>query len=358
MNLHFFRAATVILAVGLIAGCSKGDADSAESADSADSVKSVVAVTTIKPVQRSFHDSIEAFGTAQADVRHARSLNLAHGGEVVAMLVTEGQPVHAGDPLLKIATDPATRSAYVQAQSALTLARGELARVTQLAAQHLATQSQVAAADKAMIDAQAGLQAQQALGGAAAEESVTAPDDGVVTHLQVTLGERVQANAPLLDFTPSKGLIAQLGVQPDQVVQIKPDMGVLLRAVYGDAAAAQGHVIMLGHAVDSQTHLLPVQVSIPATLAAQLVNGTALDAQIQTADYTAWALPRLALRHDDDGDYLFQLDHGKAKRVNVKIRAPDGDTVGVEGSLDAALPVIVLGAYELDDGMAVREQGQ
>jgi len=358
MNLHFSRAVTVLLAVGLLAGCSKGAADSADSDDSAENVKSVVTVTTVKPVQRSFHDAIEAFGSAQGDARRARSLNLAHGGEVIAVLVTEGQAVHVGDPLLKIATDPVTRSAYAQAQSALTLARGELARVTQLASQHLATQSQVAAANKAMIDAEAGLQAQQTLGGATAEEAVTAPADGVVTHLQVTLGERVQANAPLLDFTPTKGLIAELGVQPDQAARIKPGMSVLLSAVYGDVSAVQGHVSMLGNAVDAQTHLLPVQASIPATLAAQLVNGAALDAQIQTADYTAWALPRLALRHDDDGDYLFQLDHGKAKRVNVKVRAPDGDTVGVEGALDAALPVVVLGAYELDDGMTAREQAQ
>ena len=40
----------------------------------------------------------------------------------------------------------------------------------------------------------------------------------------------------------------------------------------------------------------------------------------------------------------------------MKLRSPDGDTVGVAGPLDAALPVVVTGAYELDDGMAVREQ--
>jgi RND family efflux transporter MFP subunit len=356
MNSHFPRTVAVLLAVGLLAGCARHDDDDAS--DASDHVASSVAVTTVAPVQRRFHDSIEAFGSAQGDLRRARSLNLAHGGEVVALMVAEGQPVHTGDALLKIATDPATRSAYAQAQSALTLADGELARTTQLVAQHLATESQLAAARKAVSDAEAGMQAQQALGGAVAEEAVTAPGDGVVTHLQVALGERVPANAPLLDFTPMKGLIAQLGVQPDQAAGIRPGMPVLLHAVYGDAPEAQGSVSMLGRAVDPTTHLVPVQAEIPVALSARLVNGAALDARIQTDGYDAWAVPRAALRHDDDGDYLFQLDHGKARRVNVKLRSPDGDTVGVTGPLDAALPVVVTGAYELDDGMAVREQSR
>lgn len=353
MSSYFSTTLAMLLTIGLLAGCTSHDDDAS---DASDRVASSVAVTTVAPVRRRFHDSIEAFGSAQGDLCRTRSLSLGHGGEVAAMRVADGQAVRAGEVLLELVPDPLARAAYAQAQSALTLARGELARTTQLAAQHLATESQLAAARKAVSDAEAGMRAQQALGGGDAEESVVAPGDGVVTHLQVALGERVPANAPLLDFIPTKGLIAQLGVQPDQAEGIRPGMPVLLHAVYGDAAEAQGSVSMLGRAVDPTTHLVPVQVDIPAALSARLVSGAALDARIQTDGYDAWAVPRAALRHDDGGDYLFQVDHGKARRVNVKLRSPDGDTVGVAGPLDAALPVVVTGAYELDDGMAVREQ--
>ena len=40
--------------------------------------------------------------------------------------------------------------------------------------------------------------------------------------------------------------------------------------------------------------------------------------------------------------------------MDVQLRQPEGDTVGVLGKLDAKLPVIVQGAYEVDDGSAVR----
>ncbi|TAM24586.1 MAG: efflux RND transporter periplasmic adaptor subunit [Rhodanobacter sp.] len=342
---HLLPKLALPLLAGLLAACSQGASNTDVAAPS-------VAVTTVKPVQRNFDDVVAAFGSVQADPRHARTLNLAHGGQVVALRVANGQSVHTGEILLKVTTDPVARNAYAQAQSALTLARGELARTTKLAAQHLATQSQLAAARKAVADAEASVQAQRNLGGAAAVESVVAPGPGVVSHLQVSLDQRLSANAPLLDFTPASGLIAQLGVQPGEASAIRPGMPVRLHTVFGDASVLQGRVSMLGDALDPQTHLLPVQVSLAPTKVASPLAGTALDAQIQTRHYAAWAVPRASLRHDEKSHYLFQLDHGKAHRVDVTVRSPAGDPVGVQGSLDPALPVIVLGAYELSDGMA------
>ncbi|MDO1528789.1 efflux RND transporter periplasmic adaptor subunit [Fulvimonas sp. R45] len=347
-----FRFAAPLLALVLLAGCAHGGSDDEDSGTTTPA--SSVAVTTAMPVRRGFHDSVEAFGEATGDPRHARSLSLAHGGQVVAVLASAGQAVHAGTPLLRIAPDPATRQAWTQARSALALAQDELQRTGALAARHLATQSQLAAARKAVSDAQAALAAQRALGGAQATDVLAAPSDGVVTQVQVALGERFAANAPLLAFVPAGGLLAQLGVPADQASGVVAGMPVAVRAVYGDARG-EGRVLVAGAAVDPQTHLVPVQVALPAALAARLTPGAALEAQIETASYTAWAVPRRAVLHDDKGGYLFQLDHGKARRVDVRLRHPGGDSVGVLGKLDAALPVIVQGAYELDDGMAVRE---
>ena len=349
MNVQLTRTAAALLALGLLVACGK---------KAAAPPPPTVAVTTAKPQQRSFTDSIEAYGVAQGDPRHARSVSLAQAGQVVAVSVVVGQSVHTGEALMKLATDPLARTAFLQAQNALKLARSELERVTRLAAQHLATQSQLATARKALADAETALAAQRQLGGAEAIQTVTASADGVVTAVQATLGDRVPANAPLLTFAPTSALIAQLGVQYDQAAQLKPGMPVTLRAVYGKLDPAEGQVSMLGRAVDPQSHLVPLQVSVPAAMAAQMVAGAALEAQIHTVSYTAWAVPRAAVLRDEQGHYLFQLDHGKAHRVDVKVRSPAGDTIGVDGPINANLPVIVMGAYELSDGMPVREQAQ
>ena len=341
----------VVLLCGLLSGCGKAAPDDDEAAAPA----GAVAVTTTAPVQQTFHDSIEAWGSAAGDPQHARSISLGHGSQVTALQVAAGQSVKRGQPLLTITPDPAQRSAYQQAQTALTLAAGELKRTEQLASQRLATQSQLATARKALADAQSALAAQRALGGDAATETIDAPADGVVTGLQVGLGERVAANAPLLSFTPTHALLAVLGVQPEDGARLHPGMSVQLQPVYGARETFAGTLRMVGQSIDPQTHLLNAQVELPATASASLVAGAPLQAQIRTTDFTAWSVPRAAVLHDARGDYLFQVEHGHAKRVDVTVRSAQGDPVGVAGPLDPKAKVIVLGVYELDDGDAVRE---
>lgn len=344
------RGAALAVAALLLAACGKGGSDD----NAADDARGVAPVTTAMPVQRSFHDSVAAWGTVAADPHAARSVSLAHGGQVIALKVSAGQTVRRGQPLLVAAPDPAARSAYQQAQSAATLAQGELQRTGQLAAQHLATASQVAIARKALADAQSALTAQRALGGGDAQETVAAPDDGVVTAVSVALGDRFAANAPLLGFMPAHALVAALGVQPDAGARLRVGMPVQLHGVYGEAPSFAGKLTMVGHAIDPQSHLLPVQAALPASADAVLMAGAALEASIQRDDDTAWAVPRAAVLHDAQGDYLYQVEHGKAHRVDIVLRHPAGDTVGVQGRLAARLPVIVQGAYEVDDGAAVR----
>lgn len=341
----------------LLAGCSSGQGGD-DDAGSAAGTRGAVAVTTMVPRQRAFHDTVQAWGSAVSDPQRARVISLGHGGQVQALMVSAGQRVRRGEPLLVIAPDPAARSAYRQALSARQLAQSELVRIQALARQRLATQSQLAAARKALADAEATLAAQRALGGGAAEETVTAPADGVVTSRNVGQGERFAANAALLSFTPDQALIAELGVQPPDGSKLQPGMAVRLRGAYGDAPALAGTLTMIGASIDPQSHLLPARVSLPAQAGAALVTGTPLQATIETRDVTAWAVPRDAVLHDDHGDYLFQLEHGKAKRVNVTLRSPDGDPVGVLGPLDAKAPVIVQGVYELHDGDAVQESAR
>ncbi|HEX7339605.1 MAG TPA: efflux RND transporter periplasmic adaptor subunit [Rhodanobacteraceae bacterium] len=314
-----------------------------------------VAVTTIKPQQQSFTDTVAALGSVTGDPSRIRQLSLAQGGEVVALMAASGQSVHAGQALLKVAMTPAARKAYKQAQNALTLARDQWSQTRHLATRHLATQAQVDAARKAVDDAEAALQAQRQLGGAHAIETVTAPSNGVVTSLLVAQGQRVAANATLATFVPTDALLAQLGVDPAQADRIKVGMPVTLHAVYGTTGDATGKVRMVGHHIDPATHQVSVQVTLPAAWAARIVAGTALSARIRIDRYTAWAVPRQSLRRDANGAFVFQVDKGKAKRVDVTVRSPEGTTVGVTGQLDANLPVIVAGSYEAANGIPVRQ---
>ncbi len=346
------HAALVASMLVALAGCSSGGGADDGEAD----VKGTVLVSTAAPVNHTFHDTIEAWGTAAGDPHRASTVSLGHGGLVTGLPVAAGQTVKRGEALLRIAPDPVARNAFLQAQSTLNLASGELKRTEQMAAQHLATQSQVAAARKALEDAKAGLEAQRALGGGTTEETIDAPADGVVTALNVNLGDRFQAGAALLTFAPAQALVARLGAQPADGAQLKPGMAVQVQPTYGEGAVLHGRLDVVGRAIDVQTHLLPLQVSLPPEAGSQLVAGSPVQAKIETNNYQAWALPRSAVLNDDKGHYVFIVDKDKAKRIDVSVKHPDGDTLGVEGPLDSKMQVIVLGNYELEDGDAVREQ--
>jgi RND family efflux transporter MFP subunit len=313
-----------------------------------------VAVQSSMPVRQTFNSYVEAYGTLSGDTRRAQALTLPQAGQIVAAEVTPGRRVHKGQPLLRIATDPNTVSAYQQAVNTVDQARTDLARTQRLHDEKLATNAQLDAARKALADARSALAAQVKLGGAQAVATLDAPADGVVTALDVQLGERVAAGAKLIEFTPQGALAALLGVEPEQASRIHSDMPVVLDSVYGNQAL-RGRVVSVADAVDPQSHLVELMATVddPAGLAA----GSALSAKIAVAHMQAWAVPRDALLNDERGNYVFQVEHGKAHRVDVQVVSPAGDPVGVQGKLDARAPVITLGAYELSDGDAVSESG-
>ena len=117
------------------------------------------------------------------------------------------------------------------------------------------------------------------------------------------------------------------------------------------------HVGAVAGAVNPQTHLVDVLADLDAGESTPLAAGAALHAQIEIAQRTAWAVPRASLLGDDGGgSHLFQIHQGKAHRIDVEVVASEGDPVGVDGALDAADPVVTLGAYELADGDAVQPQ--
>jgi RND family efflux transporter MFP subunit len=328
----------------LLAACSGGNQPEEKS-------QAPVAVQTAMPVRRNFHGYAQAYGTLSGDSRHAQALTLPQAGQVVAAEVTSGRRVRKGQPLLRIATDPSTVSAYQQAVNAVNQARDELTRTQRLHDEKLATNSQLDAARKTLADAQAALAAQAKLGGAQAITTLDAPADGVVTALDVQLGERVAAGAKLVEFTPQGALAALLGVEPEQAARIRPGMTATIDPVYGSRTALHGTVVTVSEALNPQSHLVDVLATIndPAGLAA----GAALSAQVEVSQFPAWAVPRDALLNDERGNYIFQVEQGKAQRVDVQVVAPAGDPVGVDGKLDARAPVITLGAYELSDGDAV-----
>jgi len=283
------------------------------------------------------------------------ALGFSQAGQVEQLAVVAGQRVRRGALIATLNSDPAAQSAYAQAVSALAFGRRELRRNQELLALQLATQSQVDGAARQLADAQAGLAAQAKLGGAQATARLLAPFDAIVVATPVGQGERVAAGATIVQLGRADKVRVQLGLEPAQSTQVRAGMAVSIAALQDKARTVAAAITEVQSLVDPKTQMVSALVLLPAAKDTPLLAGMRVQAAIALGQRLAWAVPRQAVLGDDKGAYLFQVAAGKARRVEVVKLLETGQMYGVDGKLDAALPVVVLGNYELQDGMAVRE---
>jgi membrane fusion protein, multidrug efflux system len=296
---------------------------------------------------------VVGFGTVTSEAGATANLNFPKAGRIERLDVVPGQRVRRGETLLEIATDPAATLAYGQAEDAVAFARSELARMQSLFAKQLATRSQVAAAAKALKDAERAVAAQRALGGAAKRDRLTAPFGGLVVSVSAARGDRFAAGANLVQLARTATLRVRLGVEPEDSSRVGVGMKVRLASVFDPTQTVEGQVSQMSGQIDPQTQLVDVSVRFAG---GSLLPGTRVRGAIAAEERQVLAVPRLAVLKEGERSYLFQVVDGHARRINVKTGIEDGGWLEVVGGglLDA--PVVVVGNYELKDGMAVREK--
>ncbi len=316
-----------------------------------------VQVKTASLRSQAMSETLTVYGTVMPATGATENMSFPRPVQIARLLVAPGQVVKRGEALLELSTEATAAAAYSQAESAENYASGELKRVEDLAAQRLATQSQVAAARKALLDARANLAAQRRLGAGIGNQTVNAPFDALVASIGVQQGDRIQPGTAVMQLAKSGALRALLGVEPEDANRVRAGMSIRLVSVFGGAVTVSAKVSKVFGAINPQTRLVDVEARLqgPATgfLPGMQVRGT-----IDLGGRNYWVVPRSAVLRDGLGAYLFQVQGGRARRVDVSTGVENGGIVAVSGPLGGSLKVVVLGNYELKDGMAVREAGK
>ncbi|HEX4172338.1 MAG TPA: efflux RND transporter periplasmic adaptor subunit [Acetobacteraceae bacterium] len=280
------------------------------------------------------------------------TLSVQQDGRVTAIVVTPGETVQAGQNLLEFAPSATARSMYQQTVTALAVARAQRTHTAQLLAQQLATRDQLAQADKAVSDAQANLDALRREGGGSAAQQLTAPFDGIVATVPAAVGDRVQPGAPLMTLTRADALVVTVGVEPDARMRVRPGQVVRLTRL-SDGTTIDGRVQRVDGVLNPKTRQVDADVSVPE---GAVISGESFRADIETGQLMGWVVPHDAVLDDGTGPYVYQIAHDKAVRVQVKLLGSDGRTDVVTGPIDPSRALVVSGNYQLDNGMAIREQ--
>ncbi len=342
-------AVLVLVAVAAMLWLNRKDGKGAEAPDAGPTAS----VTTAPVRSETLKDVASVYGVVQADPAATTMIAAPRAVIVARILVRAGEAVAADQVLAEVASAPGADLAYRQAAEAASFGRSDFARVQRLFDERLVASDQLTAAKKTLADAEAGLAAQEKQGAGRARQTLTAPDASVVTSIAVAPGDHVAQDAPLMTLVRRGALSAKLGLEPT-AGRFAAGQAVTVRPTAGGAPIAS-HLAMVGRAADPASRTLdavaPLGEGAPPI-------GSAIEAEVITGAHQGLAVPRAAAVFDETGAHVFVITGGKARRVFVTVGRDYGDEIEVRGPLNAGQTVAVQGAYELQDGMAVKVSGR
>jgi len=341
-----------LAALPTLSGCGKADgADAKPAAEASNKDKPAAAeavpVEAVKAARRPVAASYS--GTTSLEPRAESQVVAKTSGVALAVLVEEGQQVHAGQPLVRLDADRA-RLAVAQTEAQMRKLEGNYQRATKLVAQQMISANDV---DQLRYDLE-DIRAQNRL--ARLELSyttVTAPISGVVASRSIKTGNFVQINTPIIRIIDRSRLEATLNVPERELSTLRAGQPVSLQADALPGQTFEGTVDRVAPMVDSGSGTFRVVCAFDGEGDTQLQAGMFGRLRIEY-DHRADALviPRAALL--DDGDpAVYRVHDGKAVRTAVEPGYVDGEWIEIRKGLKAGDAVVTAGKVALRDGSAV-----
>ncbi|HKW40007.1 MAG TPA: efflux RND transporter periplasmic adaptor subunit [Gemmatimonadales bacterium] len=344
-----------VLLIGVLAA-RRGERAGAATRPAADSVRA--AVLGSSDVARAARTDLISGVPVSGTLKPSLEVRIASPvAEVVdAVLVKEGQVVHAGQELARFRTsavEPAARSAEAQRRKAAS----DYERMQSLYKEGAVSQQDVENAEVALRGAEAtAAEAQKRLD----EATVRAPISGVISQRAVDAGNRVKDGDLLFQLVNTAELEFEATVPSEYIGSVRPGSPVTLVVTGVADAELGGRVARVNATADEATRQVKLYVTVP-NRNARLVGGLFASGRVVLRQVNgAIAVPQPAVRTDADGTtYLLVVEQGRVARRDVKTGATDeqASLVEISAGLAGGEIVIVGPAARLEPGMAVTIAG-
>ncbi len=312
------------------------------------------ALVQVTPVRKGpIAETVVAYGTVVPAPGRAKTLSIPFEIQVNSVYVTEGQEVSKGDRLLEVAPSPDTVLNMQTAMIRYKAARKRLQETRERIDLKLATSDELLRAEQALEEAESRLKSLQNRR-IAKRVIIRSRSDGVVSRLLVARGAIVPAGTPVMKIVAGDAAEVRLGVEPEDVNIVRPGRRVSLAAVNRPALPpVNGKVRAVSRRVNPSTRLLDVFVTIPSP--PSLMLNEYVKAKITTVSRKALLVPRLAVLPEGDHFTVFTIKGGRARKHTVHVGMETDREVEISGGgVTCGDQVVILGNYELEDGMAVR----
>lgn len=237
------------------------------------------------------------------------------------------------------------------AQLRVDIARANLKQAEQGSLQVSAKQREAQASLESVQQKSADLAAAQV---AAGYSQICAPLSGVVIRRFLNPGDLADTSTPIVEITDSHtvDLSANLPAEDGARLQTNMPARVMLASVPGRTFS--GRVLSVGQ-VDPQSGLLTVRITIPNPDGTLHIGGFATVDVIVATNPQAVAVPKEAIIDRDGKTVVFTVGPDrKAHQQDVQTGVEQGGMLEIVGGIAPGDRVILLGQYELTDGMDVR----
>ncbi|MDB5824744.1 MAG: efflux transporter periplasmic adaptor subunit [Herminiimonas sp.] len=320
-------------------------------------------ITQVKP--HDLKQTLSLSGSLRALNQAAVKSRVA--GEVVEVLVREGEAVKAGQVVAKMDTRE-YQARYEQANGALQAARGQLdiatkARdnnkvllsrgfISQNAFDNAASQFQIARSN--VESAQAALDlTRKTLN----DTTIRAPIAGIVSSRTVQPGERVPVDSRLLDVVDLSKMEMETGVPAGDIVNVTLGQEVVTR-IEGVAAPVVGKVVRINPSTQSGSRSVLIYVGIEnpdARLKVGMFGEAQLTLQKKDGVLT---VPQSAVQSSNGRAAVYAIENGVLTQRPVKLGMKgldnDGSAVEVLEGLTEGMQIVRTNLGNMATGTRVR----
>ena len=291
-----------------------------------------------------------------------------HAGAATAMVKRAGDRVQAGERLARVDSDELRMriterdSTLRQTQAQLTVAESARAQQRSLSdrgfiskAAFDTSESNYVAARSAYENARTQLDMAKS---ALAETVLTAPISGVISKRSVEPGERIGNEMAVFTIIDPTSLEVVVPVAAERVAELKMGQSAKFQLDSG-GAQIEGKLSRIIPTTGSAARTVETRFSLPAN--SGVPAGAFLSGQLQLAQSSApVTIPRVALKTDVNGSYVWVVQDGKVARKRVKI-TPDSDPsnplVPIAEGLVVGTMVLTLRGVEPNDGQSLSLPG-
>jgi membrane fusion protein (multidrug efflux system) len=343
-NLQTILAGILAAAVlPLILGC--GSAEKRATAETPAGREAVVPVEIARAlrqemaVNRSYTGTLE--GEAQANIVAKIS------ERITAINAVVGRPVQKGQAVILL-DKSGTTSQYYQAEANYRNAEKNLERMKALLAEGAISQQLLDGTQTAYDVAKANFEA------ARSAVELTSPIPGVVTALNVSLGDLSQPGAVLATVANISRMKVIFNMSEEDVMHIAPGQGVEIYSEGSPDRRIKGQVVQISKSADVRSRSFEIKALFPNTQDQWYRPGMFCKVAVTISPRSnALVVPAVAVLSDGVTDKVYKVVDGRAIPQPVETGISDGARVEILQGLQEQEMVVTVGATSLRDSSLV-----